>query len=91
VTVYVDQMMKTVPSARWPFKASCHLYADTEEELHQFAERLGLERRRFQSREQTGLAHYDLVTTKRRWAIRLGAHGHSTREAARYFAMAREK
>lgn len=87
--VYVDEIMVTVPSARWPFKASCHLYADTEEELHWFAGMLGLKRSWFQTPEETGLAHYDLTASKRRLAVALGARQQSIQEAAEFFSRIR--
>lgn len=85
MTVYVDPMMPTMATEKWRFKYGCHLYADTLEELHEFARRLGLKRSWFQTREATGLDHYDLVVGKRRRAIQLGAQGHSLQEAAEYF------
>ena len=48
----------------------CHMLADSVEELHAFAERLGLERSWFQP---GSTPHYDLSTRKRRIAIQLGA------------------
>ena len=49
----------------------CHMWADTLEELHAMAEKLGLKRAWFQNRES--LPHYDLVPSKRKKAIQLGA------------------
>ena len=72
--IYVDDIEATVVeewSARWPFKTHCHLAADTLDELHEFAARLGLKRSWFQ--EHPALDHYDLTQNKRRLAVRLGA------------------
>lgn len=44
-----------------------HMIADTEEELHVMASRIGLKRDWFQGN------HYDLVPTRRAMAIRFGA------------------
>ena len=44
-----------------------HMIADTEEELHEMAHRVGLRRDWFQG------DHYDLVPTRRAMAIRFGA------------------
>ncbi len=89
MTVYVDQMMATVPSRKWPFKHSCHLYADDLVELHQFAERLSLRPEWFQPKEETGLDHYDLVTSRRKRAVKLGAQIHGFHEAADFMAQNR--
>jgi hypothetical protein len=45
----------------------CHLMADSLEELHAFAARLGLKREWFQG------DHYDLIPRRREHAVRLGA------------------
>jgi hypothetical protein len=84
MTVYVDDMGMPAHvgglNARWS-----HLIADTPDELHEFAERLGLERAWFQDPTVNGkpLAepgtrgaenwHYDVTASKRKQAIRLGA------------------
>jgi hypothetical protein len=63
-----------VDEARWPYRGSlyCHLATDgTVEELHLFAERLGLRRSYFQN--HASVPHYDLSPTKRRLALSLGA------------------
>jgi hypothetical protein len=53
----------------------CHLATDTDfEELHQFAERLGLPRKAFQG------DHYDLDRPMRQAAVALGAELVSTRQ-----------
>lgn len=54
----------------------CHLFADTVEELHAFAEQLDLRRQWFQDRRYP---HYDLTTHKRTWALRGGAEQITTR------------
>jgi len=47
-----------------------HLLADTLEELHAMARRVGLKREWFQDRKTP---HYDLCQAKRRLAVRAGA------------------
>ena len=59
-------------------KASCHLFADSLEELHAFAERLGLQRRYYQP-EHGG--HYDLTSGKRKIAVLMGAEEITRRQA----------
>jgi hypothetical protein len=68
VTVYVD-------NARIPYRnmRMSHLFADTEEELHEFAERLGLKREWFQPRAGRKSHHYDVSDSKREQAFALGA------------------
>lgn len=83
MTVYVDDFGVPAPRAgrgRWS-----HMIADTEEELHAMAEKIGLQRRWFQDprtnqtpryRPDSYAAnawHYDVVQTKRRMAIKAGA------------------
>lgn len=52
-------------------KPSCHMYADTPEELHEMADAIGLKRSWFQCR--IDLPHYDLTAGKRRLAVTRGA------------------
>ena len=66
-----------------------HLIADTTEELHAFAARLGLERARFHGNPaRPWKDHYDIPEAKRRRAVQLGARPISRREAV---AMLRAK
>jgi len=71
MAVYVDDMRRhaTVGNlrARWS-----HLMADTDDELHAFATRLGL-RRSWAQYPGTPKAHYDLTDSVRRRAMHLGA------------------
>jgi hypothetical protein len=64
--VYVDS-----EGIRWRGREWCHLVADTLDELHEFAARLGLQRRWFQDRGR--YPHYDVTTGVRRKALSLGA------------------
>lgn len=75
MSVYVDPLFGTTPyrkseNERWNWQHACHLIADTEEELHAFASRLGLQRAWFQPKSSP---HYDLTANKRAQALRLGA------------------
>lgn len=84
MTVYVDNIRIPAKVARFDARWS-HLIADTQEELHAFAARLGLRRSYFQDPTVNGkpkappgtLAaenwHYDVTESKRQAAIRLGA------------------
>lgn len=66
MTVYVDDAVILWRGQRW-----AHLMADTLEELHAFAEGLGIPRRAFQNK--TSGAHYDLPAPLREQAVALGA------------------
>lgn len=77
MAVYVDEIrdytrvakMRGLRHTHW-----CHLTADTEQELHAFATRLGLRRSWFQKKSETDYRwHYDIVPSKRAHALRLGA------------------
>lgn len=56
----------------------CHMTADTLEELHAFAERLGLKKAWFQDHKRH--PHYDLTRNKRAMAVRFGAKEETTDE-----------
>lgn len=58
----------------------CHLLADTVEELHAMAERIGLRRDWFQSH---GMPHYDICREKRQLAISAGAREIDRRHVGR--------
>ena len=77
MTVYVD-------NARIPFgrMLMSHLQADTEDELHEFAARLGLRREWFQPGTRPEAAHYDVSVEKRELALRLGAVSETRREGS---------
>lgn len=67
MTVYVD-------SERNQFRhmIMSHMVADTLDELHAMAQRLGLKRSWFQ-KSRNGMPHYDICQTKRAQAISFGA------------------
>jgi hypothetical protein len=66
MTVYVDDAVTLWRGRRW-----AHLMADSLDELHAFAARLGLPRHAFQ--DKTSGAHYDVNAELREHAIALGA------------------
>ncbi|HWA07955.1 MAG TPA: DUF4031 domain-containing protein [Opitutaceae bacterium] len=49
----------------------CHLWADTLEELHTMAAKIGMRPEWFQ--DKPGFPHYDLVPPRREAALKLGA------------------
>jgi hypothetical protein len=69
--VYVDKLFQTERSSKWRYPSTCHLTADTLEELHKFALRLGLRRAYFQDHPRH--PHYDITEGRRKLAIKLGA------------------
>lgn len=71
MSIYVDEMRVSIPSSSWPYKYACHLVADSVVELQEFAIRLGLHPSWFQNKPE--LPHYDLTTSMRRKAVRMGA------------------
>ncbi len=69
--VYVDQMNQYIGTKTIAWKRSCHLYADTLTELNNFATKLNL--KKLWLKEENGRPYYDLVSSKREYAIELGA------------------
>lgn len=67
--IYVDMLI----NYGWKLGPSCHLLADTEEELHEFAKSIGMKREWFQSGETTSMPHYDLTASRRKAAVMRGA------------------
>jgi len=85
MTVYVDDSLipATVNriSSRWS-----HLFADTQDELHTFAQSIGLRRSWFQpgkpfAGQPSRLWHYDVTEGKRLQAIAAGARPVAWRDA----------
>lgn len=71
MTVYVDDMQRRARVGRFTAVWS-HLTADTDDELHAFAAKLGL-KRSWHQKPGTPISHYDVTEPKRQQAIRLGA------------------
>jgi len=78
MTVYVDNFRAAATVGRLRARWS-HLTADTPDELHAFAQRIGLQRSWFQGQCKHGRCepcphwHYDVTDTKRQAAIDAGA------------------
>lgn len=68
--IYVDEMRVCLRNKNWPYSQACHMVADSIDELHRFAGRLGLRRSWFQNKT---LPHYDLTIGMRVKAVKLGA------------------
>lgn len=80
MTVYVDTMQ--VGYGRMKM---CHMQADTLEELHAMADRIGVARKWFQCPPKASHPHYDICMSKKRLAMSFGAEEISMR-AALYFS-----
>ena len=70
--VYVDDAY--IPYGRMKM---CHMIADTEEELHEMADKIGMKREWFQN---TSMPHYDVGMGKRTLAVEYGATEITMRE-----------
>lgn len=66
MAVYVD-----APIHRYGRMLMCHMLADTLEELHAMADRIGIQRKWFQSAGR--YPHYDICKAKRALAVEAGA------------------
>ncbi|HUX16309.1 MAG TPA: DUF4031 domain-containing protein, partial [Phycisphaerae bacterium] len=73
MAVYVDPIRSVAiyPRRRWPWRLACHLWADSREELLQFARRIGL---RAEWLHKGRVAHFDLASGMRHKAIVAGAN-----------------
>ncbi len=75
MSIYVDPISKCAKKAgfsRWRWDESCHMFADSLEELHRFAAMIGMKRSWFQM-GRTGIPHYDLTRRRRVEAVKAGA------------------
>ena len=65
MSVYVDQSIYS-----YGRMTMCHMIADTLDELHAMADRIGVARRWFQDKR---IPHYDICKAKRAMAVAAGA------------------
>lgn len=68
MTVYVDDF--ECPYGRMKM---CHMIADTDDELHEMAENIGIKRKWHQDIDKHRYSHYDICLSKRDLAIKNGA------------------
>jgi hypothetical protein len=85
MTVYVDSMR--APLGRM---VMCHMIADTEDELHAMAGRIGMRREWFQHGDIPWRAHYDVALGKRALEVKLGAEEITWRQASMMCAIRRD-
>ena len=82
--ICVDPLMRHGWVIRGKPTASCHMWTDSEdmEELHRFAESIGLKRAWFQpATKPRSINHYDLTPSKRAAAVAAGAIELDARDA----------
>jgi hypothetical protein len=77
MTVYVDDMR-----AAYGRLIMCHMLADSDDELHTMADRIGVARRWWQSPARTSGSHYDIALSKRALAVAAGAVEITWRQAS---------
>lgn len=79
--VYVDELW----NYGWKYGKSCHMFADTDDELHVMASKIGCSRSWHQQPaprpDCKSFSHYDLVVSKHQLAIAHGAKQLTMREA----------
>jgi hypothetical protein len=78
VTVYVDDMYR-FPMGRFGRLKMSHMIADSDDELHAMADKIGVSRRWFQGHRTSG-SHYDIAITKRELALQYGARAVTLRQ-----------
>lgn len=68
MTVYVDDVRH-----RYGRMLMCHMWADSDEELHAMASAIGVARRWFQEPPKESWKHYDICLSKKALALQRGA------------------
>jgi len=77
MAVYVDNA-----THRYGYMIMCHMIADTLEELHAMADKIGVKREWFQLK-RLDMPHYDICRSKRKLAVKYGAKEVDSREIVR--------
>lgn len=72
MTVYVDDAKN-----RYGRMKMSHMIADSPDELHRMAAKIGIQRQHFQDKN---IPHYDVCQSKKKLAMQLGAREVSSRE-----------
>lgn len=83
--VYVDDMR-----ASFGRMIMCHMIADSDEELHAMASRIGVAKRWHQAPPKASHSHYDIALSKRALALALGARPITLRQASAMCVRRRE-
>ena len=79
MAVYVDDMYQYELGKYGRMKMS-HMLADTDEELHEMAQKIGVARKWWQNKASG--SHYDIAMSKREKALELGAIAITLKQAA---------
>lgn len=66
--VYIDRV-----NIRYGRMIMCHMIADSLEELHEMADRIGIQRKWLQDSTNTSFPHCDISLTKKKLALQAGA------------------
>jgi hypothetical protein len=74
MAVYIDDMQ-----AGYGRMKMCHMVADTDEDLHVMAAKIGVARR-WHQKSGTPQSHYDICLSKRALAVQFGAQEITQRE-----------
>jgi len=91
MSVYVDLMCAHGWCLRGRWVDSCHMFADTVEELFLFGDKIGLKRKWVQGVDEKGREpHFDLVLSKRVVAVAAGAIELTREEAVAIWRKHRE-
>ena len=72
MAVYVDNMRAGLKVAGRNY-VMCHMLADSDDELHEMADRIGVNRRHWQAPPKVSTSHYDITQSKRALAVKAGA------------------
>jgi hypothetical protein len=81
MAVYVDDMNESIMGS-YKIAQMCHMLADTDDELHAMADKIGLDRRWWQSPDKASGSHYDIPSASRTLAVQHGAIEISMQQAA---------
>ena len=84
MTVYVDKAIH-----KYRRMIMCHMMADTIEELHDMADKIGVNKKWFQSKASS--PHYDICKSKRALAVFHGVKEVSRRELVEVIRKIRSK
>lgn len=81
MTVYVDGAVNSFRRMKM-----CHMVADTPDELHNMAAKIGMRRNWYQDpmSPRVSFPHYDVCRTRRALAVKLGAQQVSRHELAAF-------
>ena len=89
MAVYVDSLLRFPGNRIHPGRATCHLFADSANELHALAGALGM-RREWAQTGRRGILHYDLNAERRERALELGARALSRKASVAKWRELRE-